>query len=376
MKVIYLKIAMILTNGFDPDPRVYKEAVSLTRMGHKIEILCWDRECKYLGKGEEILNDIKIIRYFNDSQYGTGYKQAAKLLKFKNWVQRYIEENNFDAIHCHDFDGLVIGYIVNNRLKLKLVYDEHDLFYTYFSNRKGILNKIVYKAIQIIERYFLRRVDNHIVVTPKMVNIYKNISKDIIVINNAPTSKMFLDTEKNKSDILRIGYIGSVRYLNELKILADVAQKFKNKISVSISGRGIALDELEKHCSSYSNVKITGAFSMDQLQELYKNIDITYAFYPSEVSTISMPNKFYESIITNTPIIANKDTEFGKEVEKKNLGFALSEDKLDIQLEEVMYKLIYDSKVKDELIENMNEVKKEYFWEANEPKLMNVYSNR
>ncbi|WP_406547903.1 hypothetical protein ACI7YV_17510 [Clostridium ljungdahlii] len=58
-----MNIAMILTNGFDPDPRVYKEAKSLTKLGHKITILCWDREGTYIDKPEENLDGIKIVRF-------------------------------------------------------------------------------------------------------------------------------------------------------------------------------------------------------------------------------------------------------------------------------------------------------------------------
>lgn len=47
---------MILTNGFDPDPRVYKEAKSLIKLGHKVTILCWDRSGEYINKPTEFLN--------------------------------------------------------------------------------------------------------------------------------------------------------------------------------------------------------------------------------------------------------------------------------------------------------------------------------
>ena len=136
-----MKIAMILTNGFDPDPRVYKEAKSLVKLGHSVDILCWDRSGTYTDKEEEIINGIKIKRFFENAKYGSGYKQIFKLFAFKNSVLNYIKANDFEAIHCHDFDGLFIGHSVNKYLKNMLVYDEHDLFYTYFSERKNIINK-------------------------------------------------------------------------------------------------------------------------------------------------------------------------------------------------------------------------------------------
>lgn len=364
---------MILTNGFDPDPRVYKEARSLVRMGHKVEILCWDRESKYKDIPEETLDGIKIIRFFGDAQYGTGYKQGFKFIDFKKNVYEYMMHHHFDAIHCHDFDGLFIGYSINKKLKLKLVYDEHDLFYMYFADRQGIVNKIIYNFIVKWERSMLKKVDNHIVVTPGMVDIYKNTSKNITIINNAPSIDIFNNISKKPSDKLRIGYIGSVRYLEELKVLADVSQKYKDKVEIIISGRGIVLDELIEYCTKYDNIKITGAYSFSQLEELYRNTDITYAFYPNRISSISMPNKFYESIITETPIIANKDIEFGKEVEKNHIGYSVDENNLRKNLQDIIHELVSNPLKKEEFINNMRNIKVYYLWEANEERLSQIY---
>ena len=40
------KILMLLSNAFDPDPRVHQEAVSLAQNGYDVQLLCWDREGK------------------------------------------------------------------------------------------------------------------------------------------------------------------------------------------------------------------------------------------------------------------------------------------------------------------------------------------
>ncbi len=51
-------VKMILTNGFEPDLRVYKEAKYLISKGHKVEIICWDREARYKDKPNEIIEVI------------------------------------------------------------------------------------------------------------------------------------------------------------------------------------------------------------------------------------------------------------------------------------------------------------------------------
>ncbi len=39
-----MKVVMTVSNPFKPDPRVYKEAKSLVKTGHKVIILAWVRE--------------------------------------------------------------------------------------------------------------------------------------------------------------------------------------------------------------------------------------------------------------------------------------------------------------------------------------------
>lgn len=368
-----MNIAMLLTNGFDPDPRVYKEAKSLVKLGHKVEILCWDRSGKYIDKPEEMLDGIKIVRFFGNAVYGSGYKQIGKFLDFKKSVFEYMKNKKFQALHCHDFDGLFIGNALNKKLKLKLTYDEHDLFYLYFADRGGFINKSIASFIILKEKLMFKNVDTHIVVTPKMKQLYEGKAKKIVVVNNSPYRDCFKDIEKTKSGKLRVGFIGSIRYYDEMVALVNAAQKFKENVQVIISGRGICLDKLKEYCANMDNVELTGGYSMDQLESLYKNTDVTFAYYPGSAGAISMPNKFYESIITETPIIANAKTEFGEEVEKNGFGYSLLGKNLEKELEEVLNKLVNGKNEKENIVNNMRRQKENYFWEANEQTLEDIY---
>ena len=57
-------VKMILTNGFDPDLRVYKEAKYIISLGHQLEIICWDRESRYKDKPSETIEGISIKRFY------------------------------------------------------------------------------------------------------------------------------------------------------------------------------------------------------------------------------------------------------------------------------------------------------------------------
>ncbi len=48
-----MKISMLLSNGFRPDPRVLKEVTGLSSSGYAITVICWDRRFEF--PPEEIL---------------------------------------------------------------------------------------------------------------------------------------------------------------------------------------------------------------------------------------------------------------------------------------------------------------------------------
>lgn len=375
--IVMKNIKMILTNGFDPDPRVYKEAKTLVQAGHDVEILCWDRENRYLDKEDEIVDGIKIKRFFPKSKYGSGYKQIRAYKKFIKEVKDYLKDKKYDAIHCHDFDGLFVGNKISGANKnIKFVYDEHDLFYQYFMGRDGFINQSIYKYIVRKEKAILKNVDTHIVVTPNMAKLY-NESDNIIIINNAPYEQMFKFIEKEKHDKIVIGFIGSVRHFNELKTLIDSSGKFKDYIDILIAGRGVDSERLKNYCvdNNFSNVIFTGAFEMTELESLYKKIDITYLIYP-KTAVVSMPNKFFESIITETPIIADVNTEFGKIANDERFGFMIDSNKeIQSQLEDIFRQLIKNESILKDFKANMNKEKYKYYWENNVKTLLSIYDD-
>jgi glycosyltransferase involved in cell wall biosynthesis len=369
-----MHIIMILTNSFDPDPRVYKEAKSLIKLGATVEILAWDRQKKFIDNSIEDYEGISVKRFYSHGKYGSGAKQILGYLKFIIQISSYIKKANFDYLHCHDFDALIPGFI--NKLfnsKIQIIYDEHDLFHLYFEGRKGIINKSISKLIKSIELLMIKRVKHHIVVTPNMCSMYEKVSNPFVV-TNAPMKETFHLIEKSEREKIVIGFIGAVRYIDELKILADVVSEL-SQFSVFIAGKGTKLDELKEYVNerSYSSVEFFGEYNINQLEELYTRIDITYLVYPTLDSVVSLPNKFFESIITRTPMIASKDSEFGKIVENQNFGWCLDTNHLATDITKILISLQNDRGIMNTFRENMIRNGRNYLWESNEKILKDIY---
>ena len=136
------KVYMILTNGFDPDVRVYKEAKYLVEKNFDVTILCWDRRCEYIDKEEEILDGIKIKRFFIPSTPGTGLKQLIPYFKFMRSVKNCLKNKEYNYLHCHDFDGIVVGMATKKKKKKQIIFDMHEIYNNYAYAKNKIFKKI------------------------------------------------------------------------------------------------------------------------------------------------------------------------------------------------------------------------------------------
>src|SRR4051794_3322597 len=66
-------VLMLLTNAYDPDPRVRQEALALIDMGCRVRLLAWDRDCK--RPRTELMEGVAVERVQMASRHGRGTTQ-------------------------------------------------------------------------------------------------------------------------------------------------------------------------------------------------------------------------------------------------------------------------------------------------------------
>lgn len=309
---------MILTNRFDPDVRVYKEAKYLVSKGFNVEILCWDRESEYKSREIEEVEGINIKRFFSYAKYGTGYKQIIPFIKFIKECKNYLSGKDYDYLHCHDLDGVIVGRLVKN-INSKLIFDMHE-----FYEVQGSKQKIRYIVRAIVNN--MQTKSDSIIYTNKIqkdVMKKKNIEK-LIYVPNYPELKNFHGSEKLKSEKLRISYIGAVRQYNEIKNLMDACNGI-DSIKVSVHGSGVAYKKLNSIIKNYNNVDVTGVYHFSDSTKLYSQTDLLYALYPMNTfqNRQAYPVKFFEAIITKTPIIVSKGSVLEEFLMENDIGFVV-----------------------------------------------------
>lgn len=351
-------VVMLLTNGFIPDVRVYKEAIYLVHRGFEVTILCWDRDLSKNHPDEETLDGIKIIRYKIQSVYGTGKKQIKAYLKYIGKCKEYFKKHHVDYLHCNDVDGAFTGYYARND-RTPMVFDMHEFYEHGCQIQRFIWRKAV---IFLLNRSIAGLYEN----AAYLDKPYNKIKSKLYPLRNYPDSNMIQAFPKTKSDVFRVGYHGVVRgQVKEFYALAEAVKKMEN-VRVDINGGGMDLPELLDMQSKYQNVHVNGPYNgITDSSRLYSETDALFCCYD-----VTNPNyqgdaeviKFYEAIFTGTPIIITSGLGMSRKVIDN--GFGLTCNTLDV--ESIKNAIIKMKSEKNKWIEyHNNELKMapNYSWE-------------
>lgn len=361
-------IKMILTNRFDPDVRVYKEAKYLVSKGYDVEILCWDRENEYKNRELEELQGIKIKRFFPCAKYGTGYKQIISYIRFIKECKRYLKNKQYNYLHCHDLDGVIAGYICRSKY-CSLVFDMHEFY------EGQCISKIKRHLIRYLVNYMQDRSDAIIYLNELQKDAIKiKNTEKLVYLPNYPEYENYSNCEKNQCSKLRISYIGVVRQYVELKNLFDACNSIDN-ISISVHGSGVAYEGLNSIKNNYKNVKVSGAYHFLDSSRLYSQTDVLYAIYPMNImqNKESFPVKFFEAIITKTPIIVNKGSILEQFLKENDIGFAVDGSKIEEIRKLISY--INDNRyLLNEKVKNLEKIRFKFSWEEVVVNLNGIYN--
>ena len=358
------KIYMILTNGFDPDVRVYKEAKFLKNEGFEIEIICWDRKGDYIDRKEEILDGIKIKRFCILSKPGSGMKQLIPFMKFIKSVREYLKDKDYSYLHCHDFDGMTVGLFTRKKKNRTIIFDMHEIYKNYSYAKNNIFDWIFTK--------YLKKSSYIIYVNKEQIkNINSNLKEKAVFLPNYPEESIYTPINKYSCKEIRVNYIGCLRDYESLDTLSRIGIKDAN-LKIGLYGMGVCYEKLYEEYKN-TNVIIYGKYNgIEESGEIYRSTDILYCSYNPDVANwkTAYPVKLYEAIITLTPIIVSKNTEAGKFVEENGIGTTIQYGN-----EESIINAIYEIKEHyNQYVKNIKKIADNYKWENIAKNLDKIYN--
>ena len=364
-KHLYLKkIIVTVTNDLTSDQRVHKVCRTLHNAGYDVFLI-----------GRKLSNSKPLNR---------SYRTKRISLLFNKGVLFYAEFNlrlffvllfyKKDVLLANDLDTLLPNYLISKLQIKKLVYDSHELF----SEIPELVNKPFTKKVwRSLERLVLPNLKNTYTVSNSIADYYdKKYQTKFKVIRNLPlmirtiSKGNFSFDHKEEKIIL---YQGAINIGRGLELIINTMPFISNCILVII-GNGDIIKNLKsyvKNINLVKKVRFLESLTPNELQKItpLANIGISIEEDLGLNYRFSLPNKIFDYINAEVPILVSNLPEMRKIIDTHKVGEIVKErspQKLALQIKELL---------KKDYSEELKKAKKELIWENQEEELLAIFRN-
>ncbi len=252
------------------------------------------------------------------------YYQAIKKL-FKQYPDKDI------TWYYLGLDVAMIAYWIDP--SRKFVYEECDLVHTYVNNR------MLCRCLEAIDKHIIRKSLRTILTSEGFIDYhYPNgrHPKNILLAENK-LSPAVLSLEKPagktlQSGHLRFSFVGGMRYSTLLSVGDFISRNFPQH-EFHYYGY-ISPCFKDSDLPHRDNVFYHGKFkSPDDLPQIYSQTDVVVVTYDVSNDNVKYlePNKLYEALFFDCPILVSTGTFLAKKVKRMGLGYNVNpEDEQDV----------------------------------------------
>tara|TARA_Y100001970_G_scaffold286320_1_gene408189 strand:- start:2299 stop:3525 length:1227 start_codon:yes stop_codon:yes gene_type:complete len=395
-----------LTTGGLAEPVIADTAKSLSKMGHRIILLAWDRN----AKGDETFTTDwgTIWKYQEQCSLNNPLSFARKLpgfLRWSTWQILAFQKIEKDIIlHYHDLDSLIGGVFTSKLVQVPLVYDCHE---NYPGLVKGAISTRGANILHRLESYLLKFCTGIMAAGPagyirlkdmlktgvnapfnadenealKVLNMSQNefLNTKVTRVGNAkrldayPLSRIEKRKRKKK---FRLLYIGVLEKHPSRGIIETAITVNKMKgIQFDIGGFGTLVPTITKICEKMENVNYMGSIHPDNVPlQTIESDAILMALDPkNDNNRMSAPNKLFEAMSAGVPIITCKELLMGKFIENEEIGLTFEWGKWD-RLKASLMKLIYDEELRSRMGRRGRKLaEKTHNWDKCEERIESLY---
>ncbi len=310
----------------DTLPRIHHRIKQINSLGFNTKTYYFKREHNRINNFE---NDPESV-CLGTLKDGKFHK---RILKIKAASKRVKKENFSSSAYCFGWDGALVAIFSGYT---KIILEIGDLRITPETKR---IKRLLFKPF---EKFILKRINSLAITSDKFKDYFSSYSLDlnfIYVKNQLPESIIFNREFKKQfsSEKIRLGYIGSIRY-NTIFLLKDLVIKHPEKFEIKIFGGGPLEKSFKQECANNKNISFYGPFENPKdLKRIYAEIDISFVAYDTDSYNVrvALPNKLYESIFFQVPIIVSKNTYLSECVSNFDIGYAINSSDINESLESI-----------------------------------------
>ena len=373
------KVIVSVTNDLSTDQRVDKVCSFLFKLGFDVTLV---------GRRKRNSSEIEKRQYQTERMILLFEKGPLFYIEFNIRLFFYLLRSRADLLVSNDLDTLLANFLAKKILKSEIVYDSHE-FYT---ETPELINRpVVQNVWKQIEKFIFPKLKNVITVNQSIADMYKSeYGVDVKVVRNIPSkiwrenTNFEIEIKKKKLELgltidkkivlLQGAGINIERGAEE----AVQAMKFVGNAVLLIIGGGDVINILKKFVVDNNlndKVIFINKMSYEKLRQytvlvdigltLDKDTNINYRF--------SLPNKIFDYIHSEVPILSSRLVEISKIIEKYNIGEFIDNhepqhiaSKINLMLSDIEKNKIWKA--------NLKVAADELCWENEEIVLIEVYN--
>lgn len=312
---------VLVSNDLTFDQRVRKTCDSMLSEGYQIELLGVKKR-----ESRDIIRSYKTIRLHVFFSKGRLFYAMLNLrLLF------YILFRSYDVVWSNDLDTLLPAALLKRLKKYALIYDSHE----YFTEAEGLTGRDSIKKIwERIEKYAVPKADIFITVNQSIAEIYSaQYSRSVQVLRNMPNANS-VNSELNRAllelpnefVLLQGAYIDPDR--GGMELVSAFEYIDSKKLLVVGSGRDLPnMKQLAIEKGLNEKVLFIDRLAPEELRELTKKAWLGVSLdKPVHLNyTFSLPNKIFDYVHAEIPVLVSPLVELKRIVEEYNVGIVLTE---------------------------------------------------
>ena len=332
-----------------PLPKLFYVCVnngSDTRVNKEIKTLSAHFEIYYLGIGRSDENAFVKPLCTQFELVDGQPKQISTMLRY---VLRFIKlffKFRFDRIHVVNEQLLIIllPFLWFKRSKIVA-----DIFDSIFLKTTNPIVKALQQLVYGLPERIIVTDDNRKTLVPAA------FQHKLVVVENYPYRFLDVQPKVSANDELLILYSGSLGVTRGTNLLAELVA-LSPKVTVWLVGW--IYDETTRTLSQHPQAKNWGVMTQQQSMKLASQCDYILSVYEpiNENNINASPNKIYDAIQAQTPVIINQEVKIANFVREKGLGYVIES---------------YYEKNPAALIENLMKAKRTFIFDQN---LQNSYT--
>jgi len=275
--------------------------------------------------------NIEILDEFSNRK-----NYVSRILIYFKKIKKLQNKFKHDNILYYYF-GLDIAMVGILLSKKPYIYEESDLSHTY------IRSNLIKCILERIDKYIIRHSYRTVLTSEGFYsyhfgNYHKHKLDNIFIIPNRLNINILnvkYDRRRTPNiNNLKFAFVGGARFKSVFNFVEVFAKNFPEHEFHFYGNPMIDADKYFELGRKFSNIHFHGPFKNPiELPKIYQCIDLVLSTYDTFYENVryAEPNKLYEAIYFEIPIIVSKNTYLADKVKRLNVGFeinALDDDEI------------------------------------------------